>query len=131
MTFNLLEIDPAVARQGNEDSLSSLTDKEIISLNKTMAKVILKQDIVSIFRLAETDTNSIDSYVDKYAENFKLALMYLQLYLYYFERDAGEGSKARFRLEAYFGSYQALKSNFKNFDITTNTNSIAGRAILG
>jgi len=123
MTWSELEISASEARNGNSDILDSgYSDAAIVALNKTIAKTEMENDLRNELSLNPTD--SIDEYVDKYADFLRVSLMYKQLYYFYFERNKGEDSKEYYRMKEYLRKYEQSKAYFSKMILNTSISRI-------
>lgn len=128
MTFDELEIDATITRQGNEDALRNddakpMTDAQIKAMKKETAKNQLLIDLRLRLKLTDTTANNtiIDDIADKYEDSLTRALMYLQLYYFYYEVNQGEGSLSNYRMEKNKLAYEAIEANFTSFEVESKS----------
>lgn len=118
-TLATLAIDPDIMRGGNEDILTTTryNDAALIALMQTTAKNKLKTDLMLKVKIPDSTTDHdtyIDEIIDKYTEIMQNALMYLQLYYYYYQNDEiGSLNESRKRENWYM--YDAIAATFNTF----------------
>ena len=97
------------------------TDAELQALKFTSSKNDLKKDIRDSFKMKDTTDNdaTIDLIVTDYEVKLKTALLYIQLFYYYFEKQQGEDSLEFDRMKYYEKMYKSEKSQFVNMKIDT------------
>jgi len=133
-TWTTLTADADLMRAGNESFLTQssneYSDSELLLLNKTGAKVIMKNDVCQATHIDQEDTTTIDDIVDlddHDQKTLKIALSYLQLKLFYSNMAFGnEGTVAYSKYKEYSKLYEQMKNTFqflmvRKMDLQYNT----------
>ena len=121
MSFNTLEANATIFRQVDEQEFGVsefATDELLLAIKYDLAKEMFKNDCYEIFKLwnITSATSDLNSLVSDYEANFKSALMYLQIHLYYQSKAGSSGDATNERAGYYYKRYQNETSKFYNFE---------------
>jgi hypothetical protein len=114
-----LRANATVMKQANSDAIGTLTDDQTKALKYDVAYNDLSNDLISFYKFTTSDLDAMTSN-DLYWNQLQLALMYRQLYYYYFENDDYEG-RNRFRMNEYKALYD---TKLKTLQFTKLTSQI-------
>ena len=123
MTLASLEIDITIAREIESDNnISELSDSALIALNQDSAKRVLQSDMDYVFNLLEeTTTTKLDALIDKYTEEFQMALLYLQFYQYFESSIYRDNEYGLYKADRYKKLYNEEKSKWSRMYAGTST----------
>jgi hypothetical protein len=121
-TWASLEIDPTLMRGAMGNESDGKSDNELKAIKKTIAKQQLKDDITDSVNPPlrygnTTDMTNLDSLTDKYYTEIQTALMYLQLYWYYYDNSTDRESRAYIRMLHYQKLYNNKKTEFSSYTL--------------
>lgn len=124
MAFTDLTAVIDIMRDENTTFFTDYTDEELTALKRSGALKRLRIDIVNEMNLADGSDAIMDEVVSKYADRLNNALTLLQLQMFYFENNDGEGSITYERYLSYTTRYNDLRSKFNEMKIDIATNYI-------
>lgn len=123
MTFNDLKLDVEAVRTTDKELFEEFSNAQIEAIGLPNAKQRLRLDCYTLFKLTNSSSQvaELDYYVDTYLDQFKMALMYIQLSEFYQSRSGGLGELNYDRARYYEKAYkEMLKFVFVSFVSPTN-----------
>lgn len=131
-TFDGLETTVDLMMTGNRDVLAKMSENDVVNLNKTVAKLELKQDLIQLNGIDSLDENNLLDEIVVYNENYlQRVLSYKQLALYYLENNDGDGSQSFERFKYYDKRYSDENNKLSGLLIKETNIVTSNRISLG
>lgn len=123
MSWSALKTDAAQIKVREAQLFADYSDADAQGIMLAIALDDLKRDVADALSLP-LDSTEFDTLAVEYATDLKKALAYRQLYLWFVDQDAGEGSVNRYKADHYFSLYNQERQRFKTMGDYATSRSV-------